>query len=202
MELADAKQLQAAAFACVKSLVPRDGGSRSQVLARLQALGEWAVPGSRTSLFGSSACELHAHGADLDVTLLPDRTTAAPPTHAEQQALVRHLAVAFQPLLASGEFTQVEAIDRARVPILKLLHAESGLRCDLSIGNELAMQKTRLLHAYVLLDQRVRPLCLIIKHCAPPLPTRKSIRAAPTAAMSASPTAAMNAFVCCRGQQS
>ena len=128
MELgtADAKQLQAAAFACVKRLVPRDGGSRNQVLARLQALGEWAVPGSRTSLFGSSACELHAHGADLDVTLLPGRTTAAPPTHAEQQALVRHLAVAFQPLLASGEFTQVEAIDRARVPILKLLHAESG----------------------------------------------------------------------------
>ena len=170
MELgtADAKQLQAAAFACVKRLVPRDGGSRNQVLARLQALGEWAVPGSRTSLFGSSACELHAHGADLDVTLLPGRTTAAPPAHAEQQALVRHLAVAFQPLLASGEFTQVEAIDRARVPILKLLHAESGLRCDLSIGNELAMQKTRLLHAYVLLDQRVRPLCLIIKHCAPP----------------------------------
>eukprot|EP00964_Phaeocystis_antarctica_P026825 scaffold15098_cov70-Phaeocystis_antarctica.AAC.2 len=101
---------------------------KSQVLARLQALGEWAVPGSRTSLFGSSACELHAHGADLDVTLLPGRTTAAPPTHAEQQALVRHLAVAFQPLLASGEFTQVEAIDRARVPILKMLHAESGLR--------------------------------------------------------------------------
>ena len=110
--------------------------------------------------------------------------------------------MAFQSFQASGEFTQVEAVHGARVPILKLQHAASGLRCDLSIGNDLAVQKTRLLHAYVRLDQRVRPLCLIVKHCAPPPPTRKSIRAAPTAAMSASPTAAMNAFVCCRGQQS
>eukprot|EP00964_Phaeocystis_antarctica_P054400 scaffold31967_cov66-Phaeocystis_antarctica.AAC.2 len=77
--------------------------------------------------------------------------------------------MAFQSFQASGEFTQVEAVHGARVPILKLQHAASGLRCDLSIGNDLAVQKTRLLHAYVRLDQRVRPLCLIVKHCAPPL---------------------------------
>ena len=167
------KKLGAATLSCLRNLKPRDGDNRALVQARLQELGEWAVPGCTIKLFGSTACELHAHGADLDFTLLhggrgPAGSHERPPSYAEQQALVRHLAVAFQPLLASGEFTQVEAIDRARVPILKLLHAESGLRCDLSIGNELAMQKTRLLHAYVLLDQRVRPLCLIIKHCAPP----------------------------------
>ena len=54
------------------------------------------------------------------------------------------------------------------MPILKLQHAASGLRCDLSICNNLGVQKTRLLHAYVRLDQRVRPLCLIVKHCALP----------------------------------
>ena len=88
-----------------------------------------------------------------------------PPSYPEQQALVRHLAQAFQ---ASGEFTLIEAIDQARVPVLKLQHAASSLKCDLSIGNELAVQKTRFLHAFVLRDSRVRPLCLIVKHCAPP----------------------------------
>ena len=159
------EELQAEALVCVEGLVPKDGGSRSQVLARLQALGEWAVPGSRMQLFGSTACDLHAHGADLDLTLQP---LGPPPSYPEQQALVRHLAQAFQPLQASGEFTLVEAIDHARVPILKLQHAASNLQCDVSVGNELAVQKTRLLHAFVLRDSRVRPLCLIVKHCTPP----------------------------------
>ena len=157
-------RLEAAAWACVGRLSPRDGDERILVLARLQAIGWWALPGSSMLLFGSTACDLHADGADLDVTLIQPYAQR-PPSHVEQQAFVRHLAKAFQS--PDGEFTQVEAVDRARVPILKLQHAESGLQCDISIGNELAMQKTRLLHAYVLLDQRVRPLCLIVKHCAP-----------------------------------
>ena len=162
-------RLEAAAWDCVERLTPRDGGKRNLVLARLQAIGWQAVPGSSMLLFGSTACELHADGADLDVTLIQPHAQR-PPSYLEQQALVRHLAVAFQSFQASGEFTHVEAVDRARVPILKLQHAASGLQCDVSIGNDLAVQKTRLLHAYVQLDPRVRPLCLIVKHCAPPPP--------------------------------
>ena len=64
-------ELQVEALVCVGGLVPRDGDNRIQVLARLQALGEWAVPGSRMQLFGSTACDLHAHGADRDLTLIP-----------------------------------------------------------------------------------------------------------------------------------
>ena len=146
------------------------------MLARLQAIGAWAVPGSTMQLFGSTACELHAHGADLDVTLLPvSRPPRGPPSYVEQQLLVRHLAATFQPF--QGEFTLVQAVEGARVPILRLHHAASGLRCDLSIGNHLAVQKTRLLHAYVQLDPRVRPLCLIVKHCA--LPRHAHTRAKP-----------------------
>ena len=160
-------RLEAATWACVGRLAPWDGNNRNLVLARLQEIGWWAVPGSSMLLFGSTACELHADGADLDLTLIPQPHAQHLPSYVEQQALVRHLAVAFQSFQASGEFMQVEAVDRARVPILKLQHRASGLQCDISIGNRLAVQKTRLLHAYVRLDQRVRPLCLIVKHCVP-----------------------------------
>ena len=172
------KKLAQAANSCIRNLKPEDGDDRKAVHARLQELGEWAVPGCTIKLFGSTACELHAHGADLDFTLLhggrgPAGSHERPPSYAEQQALVRHLAQAFQPLEASGEFTLVEAIDRARVPILKLQHAASGLQCDLSIGNDLAVRKTRLLHAYVQRDnshnsRRMQSLCLLVKYCAPP----------------------------------
>ena len=171
------KKLERAAASCLRNLKPRDGSNRATVHARLQELGGWMEPGATMHVFGSTACDLHAHGADLDLTMLP-----GPRPRWQQQALVRHLAEAFQPLQESGEFTLVEAIDRARVPILKLHHAESGLSCDISIGNDLGLRKTRLLHAYVLCDGvcgpaqsmkagevttgRVRSLCLIVKSCA------------------------------------
>ena len=81
------KKLSQAATSCIRNLKPRDGDNRAVVQARLQELGEWAVPGSTIQLFGSTACELHAHGADLDLTL---QTQGPPPSYAEQQALVRH----------------------------------------------------------------------------------------------------------------
>ena len=100
-------RLEKAAWACVGRLNPRDGDNRRLVLARLQEIGLWAVPGSSMLLFGSTACDLHADGADLDLTLIPQPHAQHPPSYVEQQALVRHLAVAFQPGQASGEFTQV-----------------------------------------------------------------------------------------------
>ena len=81
------KKLAAATLSCLRNLKPRDGNNRAVVQARLQEVGEWAVPGSTMQLFGSTACELHAHGADLDLTL---QTQGPPPSYAEQQALVRH----------------------------------------------------------------------------------------------------------------
>ena len=71
-------ELQAAALVCVKDRLPQDGGSRSQLLARMQALGEWAVPGSRMQLFGSTACDLHTHDSGIAPRVLPCRAHCGP----------------------------------------------------------------------------------------------------------------------------
>ena len=73
-------ELQAAALVCVEGLVPQDGGSRSQLLARMQALGEWAAPGSRMQLFGSTACDLHTHDSGISLRMCcPAEHIVAPP---------------------------------------------------------------------------------------------------------------------------
>eukprot|EP00964_Phaeocystis_antarctica_P054401 scaffold31967_cov66-Phaeocystis_antarctica.AAC.3 len=64
-------RLEAAAWACVGRLNPRDDDNRRLVLGWLQSILWVAVPGSSMLLFGSTACELHAHGADLDLEAHP-----------------------------------------------------------------------------------------------------------------------------------
>ncbi|EKX50948.1 hypothetical protein GUITHDRAFT_66394 [Guillardia theta CCMP2712] len=61
----------------------------------------------------------------------------------------------------------VEALPYARVPIIKF-KAQDGLDfvfdCDLSVNNVLACINTDLLFTYTMLDKRVRPLIMCIKH--------------------------------------
>ena len=64
-------RLEAAAWACVGRLNPRDDDNRRLLLGWLQSILWVAVPGSSMLLFGSTACELHAHGADLDLEAQP-----------------------------------------------------------------------------------------------------------------------------------
>ena len=109
--------------------------SRNLLLARLQELCSWAVPGS-TVLPSARPHASCTRGADLDLTLIlalvRDRT--------EQHALVRHLAEAFRQF-QPGELAQIKAVDRAGQS--RLRDASSGLQCDLSIGNDVGVHKTR-----------------------------------------------------------
>jgi DNA polymerase sigma len=53
---------------------------------------------------------------------------------------------------------QVEGIPTARVPIVKLVHARTGIQCDVGINSHLGLLNTKLLRLYTELDQRVRPV--------------------------------------------
>ncbi|XP_071497779.1 speckle targeted PIP5K1A-regulated poly(A) polymerase-like [Diadema antillarum] len=57
----------------------------------------------------------------------------------------------------------VRAIPSSRRPVIKFRHKESGLLCDLSMDNRLALRNTELLHFYSSLDPRVAPLTFGIR---------------------------------------
>ena len=52
------------------------------------------------------------------------------------------------------EFDEVEAIFNARTPILKFVHVESGLKCDLSFGNKMALMNSKFIKKCSKLDVR------------------------------------------------
>ena len=59
---------------------------------------------------------------------------------------------------------RVVCVPYAKVPIVKFWDPEIRLACDLNVNNSAALENTRLIKTYVQIDNRVRPLAMIIKH--------------------------------------
>jgi DNA polymerase sigma len=58
----------------------------------------------------------------------------------------------------------VLCVSTAKVPIVKILDPELNLKCDMNVNNTLALENTRMIKTYIQIDERVRPLAMIIKH--------------------------------------
>ena len=52
----------------------------------------------------------------------------------------------------------------AKVPIVKIWDPKLNLAADINVNNTLALENTRMIKTYVLIDSRVRRLAMIIKH--------------------------------------
>lgn len=59
---------------------------------------------------------------------------------------------------------KVVCVNSAKVPIVKIWDPELELACDMNVNNTLALENTRMIRTYIGIDDRVRPLAMIIKH--------------------------------------
>ena len=59
---------------------------------------------------------------------------------------------------------RVVCIPQAKVRIVKVWDPELKLSCDINVNNVAAIENTRMIKTYIQLDDRVRPLSMIIKH--------------------------------------
>lgn len=69
-------------------------------------------------------------------------------------------------LTKDRHFTSVKPIPNARVPIIKLVDKDSGCNCDLSFKNSMGVQNSQLIKFLTSLDQRIKPLLMIVKFWA------------------------------------
>lgn len=60
--------------------------------------------------------------------------------------------------------SKVVCVASAKVPIVKVWDPELELACDMNVNNTLALENTRMIKTYVQIDERVRPLTMIVKH--------------------------------------
>lgn len=63
----------------------------------------------------------------------------------------------------SDGMERVVCVPHAKVPIVKFWDPELQLACDMNVNNTLALENTRMIKTYVEIDERVRPLAMIIK---------------------------------------
>ncbi|KAL1956790.1 hypothetical protein VTO42DRAFT_6844 [Malbranchea cinnamomea] len=126
---------------------------RSQFVRKLENLLNTRWPGNdiKVHVFGSSGNKLCSSDSDVDICI----TTPFKE--------LEHVCILADFLATSG-MERVVCVSHAKVPIVKIWDPELQVACDMNVNNTLALENTRMMRTYVDIDERVRPLAMIIKH--------------------------------------
>ncbi|XP_014522958.1 UTP:RNA uridylyltransferase 1 [Vigna radiata var. radiata] len=145
-------------LAIYESLIPpeEEKQKQKQLMALLERLVSKEWPAAKLYLYGSCANSFGVSKSDIDVCLAIEEADM------DKAKIIMKLA----DILQSDNLQNVQALTRARVPIVKLMDPVTGISCDICINNLLAVVNTKLLRDYALIDPRLRQLAFIIKHWA------------------------------------
>ncbi|RKF66742.1 putative zinc finger protein [Golovinomyces cichoracearum] len=126
---------------------------RRRLVHKLEKLFNNKWPGHNTlvHVFGSSGNWLYTDHSDVDLCITTDKKEM------EGVCIIADL-------LANNGMQNVICVSTAKVPIVKIWDPELCLACDMNVNNTLALENTRMIKTYVEIDERVRPLAMIIKH--------------------------------------
>ncbi|XP_019630198.1 PREDICTED: poly(A) RNA polymerase, mitochondrial-like [Branchiostoma belcheri] len=138
-------------------------------------------PGCIVHPFGSSVNGFGNKGCDLDMYLnlnveehKPKKKKSFPRMEYEVKTVPTERA-ATQNLLSTvgqglAEFVpscrHVQYILNARCPLVKFMHEATGIQCDLTSNNSIALKSSELLNLYSRIDPRVAPLVYAVRHWA------------------------------------
>ncbi|XP_052133046.1 terminal uridylyltransferase 7 [Frankliniella occidentalis] len=112
-------------------------------------------------LFGSSLNGFGGKSSDIDMCLTFQSNGTGEGLNFP--ALVEEIQHA---LKGHKSVYQLVAITTAKVPIVKFAYGRNRIQVDISLYNRLGIMNTQLLHAYSIIDPRVRPLVYMTKNLA------------------------------------
>ncbi|KAK1758670.1 Poly(A) RNA polymerase cid13 [Echria macrotheca] len=126
---------------------------RQKLVQKLETIlnKEWPSAKIKAHLFGSSGNLLCSDDSDVDICI----TTTS-------KELEKVCSIA--DVLHKRGMENVVCVSTAKVPIVKMRDPELKLNCDLSVNTLGALENTRMVRTYVEIDERVRPLAMIIKY--------------------------------------
>uniref|UniRef100_A0A7N0SZT3 RNA uridylyltransferase n=1 Tax=Kalanchoe fedtschenkoi TaxID=63787 RepID=A0A7N0SZT3_KALFE len=155
---ADIFRLDAPLIAIYESLIPtaEEKAKQKQLLTSLEKLVNREWPNTKLYIYGSCANSFGVSKSDIDICFALEGADNNKP-----EILLR-----LAEILESENLTNVQALVRARVPIVKLKDPDTEISCDICINNVLAVVNTKLLRDYARIDVRLRQLAFIVKHWA------------------------------------
>ncbi|XP_053303966.1 poly(A) RNA polymerase GLD2 [Spea bombifrons] len=129
--------------------------------AELQREIQQIFPQSRLYLVGSSLNGFGTRSSDADLCLVMKEEPI------NQKTEARHILS----LLQKHFYTRLSYIERpqlirAKVPIVKFRDKVSGVEFDLNVNNVVGIRNTFLLRTYAHMENRVRPMVLVVKKWA------------------------------------
>ncbi|GAQ83738.1 hypothetical protein KFL_001600070 [Klebsormidium nitens] len=149
---------------------PADHSNRLHLLERLNNIIQPIAPGSQVVIFGSFETNVYTPSGDLDLSLvLPEvgyvrfdreqvELRRGPVSKTQRVRILRIMRRAL-----SRAFSHMELVAGARVPVLNFIDVLTRVHCDMSINNDGALFKSRVLRWVLELDDRCRPLVYLVK---------------------------------------
>ncbi|KAF6766887.1 Nucleotidyl transferase domain protein [Kalmanozyma brasiliensis GHG001] len=161
-------ELTSCVVAFLSPILPTEEEYRIKEATRrqLERLANRVSPGAKLLAFGSMANGFALRNSDMDLCCLMSKgEDGQPKTQHTASELVETLG---QLIREETDFT-VMPLPKARIPIIKITRSPTAdlpyeIACDIGFENRLALENTRLLLSYAMVDpQRLRTLVLFIK---------------------------------------
>ncbi|GJQ12442.1 hypothetical protein GpartN1_g4310.t1 [Galdieria partita] len=127
---------------------------RKQLIERVTEIIQQIWPKSTVQVFGSFATNLYLPTSDIDLCILGSPENGSKrELHLLADTLRRH----------TDKMRRVMAIDKARVPIIKVTDRETGIQCDISFGRTNGIENVKYIQKYLKSYPCLRPLMMTIK---------------------------------------
>ncbi|EGD89475.2 uncharacterized protein TERG_05716 [Trichophyton rubrum CBS 118892] len=132
---------------------PESEERRVKFVRKLEKLLDTQWPGNeiKVNVFGSSGNKLCTSDSDVDICITTPSKCFEP-------------VCVLADFLAKSGMERVVCVSHAKVPIVKIWDPELQVACDMNVNNTLALENTRMIKTYVELDDRIRPLAMLVKH--------------------------------------
>jgi len=146
--------------------------SANLTLERIVHVIEDTFPGAEVFVFGSRATGMALPDADWDICV-KNVVSSSSSLHrlGDVSSLLRRRSCPrfmrnsfFQAIADAGFATQLQVIDKARVPIVKYIDGESALAVDISLEQDTGADSTRFVKEAMAAWPMLRPLVLILKY--------------------------------------
>ncbi|XP_046805964.1 terminal uridylyltransferase Tailor [Lucilia cuprina] len=113
--------------------------------------------------FGSRLAGIGTRESDLDLFIDIGDTFNIFQNRADKETLAKLQKVGISLMNHSKSWKGIIQIDKARVPIIKIIHAHTGIECDINFSNSLGTINTKFLEFIFNLQPIARLLCIFLK---------------------------------------